>query len=297
MVVEAVCKVPISYRIGSIDERFDITHDEARLAAADAESVWEEATGRNLFTYDEAGELPINFVFDERQAFADAEIDFRERLDETQGTNSELEETYASLVARYNTLEAEYENKATRYEERLAAYNTKVAEYNEQGGAPKDVYKKLQAEQSMLDSEVRTVNALGNQLNNLAADINKLSEQGNELIEAYNENVDAYNETFGESHEFTQGDYQGTEINIYKFVDTTELKLVLAHEFGHALSLNHVESDTSIMYHHLGAQPDTPVLTSFDLAEFERVCGEHRVNTALMDLLNDLLASLKKLGA
>ena len=271
--VEAVCKVPIEYRLGFMDNRFDLTEDEARLAISEAESLWEEATGRNLFTYDSEADFTVNFIFDERQQKAEAEVDFRERLDVVESVNSVIGETYAELVERYEVLDKEYKAKVAAYENRLAAYNTKVESYNATGGAPEKEFEALQAERTILDQEVDTVNSLGRQLNGLTKEINRVSEKGNQLIEQYNENVDTYNNKFGESHEFTQGDYKRDNINVYKFINEMELKLVLAHELGHALSLDHVEGETSILYQLLGGQPSKLKLTEEDIYEFERVCG------------------------
>lgn len=38
-------------------------------------------------------------------------------------------------------------------------------------------------------------------------------------------------------------------INIYEFGSVTELRRVLAHEFGHALSMPHTDNKESIMYY------------------------------------------------
>lgn len=272
--VEAVCNVPLSYRIGEFDERFDITRDEARVAIADAESVWEQATGRNLFTYDEDdGEILVNFIYDDRQAFAEAEVDLRDRLDAAEDVNSAISESYAELVDEYEVLEAEYRDRVESYERKLAQYNAEVEQYNESGGAPPEVYEELQEQKEQLDQDQRSINALSDELNGLAEQINQLGEQGNQLVEKYNHHVDTYNETFGESREFTQGDYRGKDINIYKFVNDRELELVLAHELGHSLSLGHVENEESILYHLMGGQPDELRLSEEDLDEFERICG------------------------
>lgn len=283
LITGTVCDVPLSYRVGFIDNRFYITNEEALAAIADAEKVWEDSVQKELFMYDPKADFVINFVFDDRQAFAEAEIDFRERLDQTQTQSSEINETYETLIARYDALEHEYQEKVDSYEAQVAAYNEKVERYNDSGGAPEEVYEELQVEKDKLNSQVQTINLLTKQLNQLAGDINALGERGNRLIENYNHNVNRYNDTFGESHEFTQGDYQGTQINIYKFIDGIELRLVLAHELGHALSLDHVEDESAIMYHHLEKQPNTLRLTDADKNEYDRVCN-HRIATRLQVL-------------
>ena len=271
--VEAVCKIPVTYRIGEIDARFDITRDEVRLVVAEAESVWEQATGKNLFTYDTTGELVINFIFDERQALSDAQNEFEDRLSEAEDRNNAINESYEELVTRYDDLREEHETKVTRYEADLVSYNREVQRYNAEGGAPAEEFERLETERTELDRQAADINATSRRLNNLVAEINALSEQGNELIEQYNENVDTYNDSFGESREFTQGDYRGDSINIYKFDGRDELRLVLAHELGHALSLDHVPDETAIMHHLLGEQPMDLALAIDDIDEFERLCG------------------------
>ncbi|MEX0931072.1 MAG: matrixin family metalloprotease, partial [Candidatus Paceibacterota bacterium] len=272
--VQAKCNLPISYRIGEFDERFDITHDEARIALVEAEAVWENATGKNLFRYDEDATFTVNFIFDDRQALTEAEKNLREQLDTSQNINSEIDETYAELVSRYSDLNMHYKDRIETYQRKLNVYNQEVASYNQEGGAPKEVYEELNARKEALDQEQVAINSITERLNSLVREINRLSEEGNQMIDFHNRQVETYNNTFGESREFAQGDYQKDTINIYTFNDTNELVLVLAHELGHAISLGHVENEESIMHYFMGAQKETLTPTEADLAEFNRLCGE-----------------------
>lgn len=273
-IAQAVCPVPISYTLGDIDERFELTRDEAKLAIAEAESVWENATGKNLFSYEEDGELVINFVFDERQQLVDAEGELKERLDATENISDAIGETYAELVAQYNELKLDYADRVERYERDLNVYNEEVERYNRQGGAPADVYEALSERKESLNDEQTDLNELAAKLNTLVNDINSVGEKGNTIINTYNKGVNVYNEAFGEAHEFTQGDYTNKTIKVYTFEDKQELRLVLAHELGHALSLDHVEDERSVMHYLIGGQTQSDSLSKQDLAEFDRVCGE-----------------------
>lgn len=273
-IAQAVCPVPISYSVGEIDERFNLTKEEARLAIAQAESVWEDSTGRNLFSYEEDGKLVIHFVFDERQQLVDAEGNLKERLDATENISEAISETYAELVAQYNELRLTYADRVEVYEKELNTYNEEVEKYNKQGGAPADVYASLGQRKQALNREQTELNTLAGKLNALVTDINNIGEKGNKIITTYNQGVNVYNKTFGESHEFTQGDYTNNVIKIYTFEDKKELQLVLAHELGHALSLEHVEGEKSAMYYMIGGQSEDLSLSKEDLAEFDRVCGE-----------------------
>lgn len=270
----SMCRYPIEYRIGQVDDRFELTHDEARLAVSDAESVWEEATGKNLFTYSEDAEFAINFVFDDRQALSVEERDARARLEALEAESVSVSERYQALVQEHTALREAYEAQVASYEERLAAYNEKVESYNETGGAPPEVYEELADEQAALETTAATLAAQTDELNALTDQLNQVGDRGNELIARYNERAEQYNVRFGTTREFTQGDYQGDAINIYTFADEVELQQVLVHELGHALSVEHVNDPEAIMYHLLGTQPDDIALTEDDLQAFSRVCTE-----------------------
>ena len=273
-IAQAVCPTPLSYTIGELDERFGLSYNEAQVAVTEASEVWENATDRNLFSYDADAEFTINFIFDERQAFTEAESEFKEKLDAAEHINDAISDTYAKLVAQYNTLRIAYADKVEAYERRLSVYNDTVEKYNNQGGAPPDAFEELKQEKKELDDEQYALNNIADKLNGLVKEINSMSEKGNSLVQNYNQGVGVYNKTFGETREFTQGDYQGDRINIYTYEDKDELKLVLTHELGHALSLGHVDGESSVMYYLIGEQPRSLELSQADKAEFARVCGD-----------------------
>lgn len=273
-VAQAICPIPLTYHVGELDEEFGITEAEARTAISEAESMWEDATGMNLFTYDEDGQMPINFIFDERQQYTDAEEEFREILDEAKDRNQAITTQYEKLVSQYDVAKDRYETRVASYESELASYNREVASWNDQGGAPKEVYEELNKQQSELDVKSRQLETERKQLNFLVDEINKLSDQANAYVENYNDNVGRYNDAFSEVTEFTQGDYQGKKINIYQFSTHEELVLVLAHELGHALGIGHVENEESIMFMRMQEQSVDSGLTAEDIADFRLVCGD-----------------------
>lgn len=267
------CPVPLSYRLGSIDPAFGLTSDAALDYVRQAEMVWEDQAGRELFQYDAAADFTIDFIFDERQAEANTEEDLRVQLDEQRAENEKILETVQSLQRDHEALSQAYSKKKALYEERLDAYNTEVNRYNDRGGAPPEVYDRLNQERAALDVELAELTDTAAKLNQLAAQINELSERGNELVRTYNQGVNQYNTEFGFAREFTQGDYQGDRIHVYKFSSDTEVVTVLAHEFGHALGIDHVEGTSSLMYYLLEDTGTVPVLSADDLTAYQGVCG------------------------
>jgi len=283
----------LGYRTGVIDESFDLSKEEARDYVSQAESLWEEMVGRELFVYDETADFTIDFVFDERQASANSEAEQRYILDERKEENELLLQTIESLQADYEQLSTAYETRVDQYETKLAAYNAEVQKHNDRGGAPAGVFADLEEERDELNTEAGELSDMVAKLNTLAAEINRLSERGNALVNEYNEDVSEYNEEFGFAREFTQGDYQGGNINVYKFSSEEELITVLAHEFGHALGIDHVEGTSSLMYYLLEDVHNWPTLTTDDLAAYREVCGEEdTVEQKVRRTVRELLAKL-----
>jgi len=275
--VGAYCQAPLTYALVDLDERFNLTEAEALAAIAEAEALWETAAGRELFTRVDASERPdvtITFTFDDRQERAIAEETLRDSLDTKAASSEDLTSAYDTLVADYQAKRDAHQAAVGAYEARLQAHNELVDSYNATGGAPEGAFRELERAEQALTAEAATLEAEGEELNQLAAEINALGEQGNQIIRQYNAGVNAYNREFGEPDEFTQGDYMDGAIHIYTFTSRGELVNVLAHEFGHALDVDHVEGTASVMYYLMEDQPTPPELSPEDIAAFTAMCGE-----------------------
>lgn len=286
----AICPVPLSYRLGELDESFSLSEADAKEQLSTAEEQWERTVNRDLFVYDDSAQFTINFIFDERQEQTDAEARERRYLDGLLAENEELFEAVDVAKVEFDKLNSVYQKRAEAYEQRLEEYNTTVLNYNDRGGAPAEVYEELEAERRSLDAEATELSALVDELNSLASKINRLSAEGDKLVETYNKDVKDYNQSFGQSREFTQGDYQGDSINVYTFSSENELQAVLLHEFGHALGIDHVEASSSVMYYLLEDTGITPRFTADDLAAFYQICGsgqewDHQIRKAIRYLL------------
>jgi Matrixin len=288
-----MCPAPVHYRIGQLDARFGIDTEAAKQFAAKAEAEWESALSRELFVYDESADFAINFIYDERQQRARTEEEWRIALDADEVRNQAQIEEIKRLGAQYEVTQGEYEADRARYESQLASYNEEVATHNAAGGAPEEVYAKLQKEAKELEEALEAILKLERELKKEAEAITVLGEKANADIATYNAEVIEYNELFGYTDTYTQGDFERDRINVYKFSDEREIVTVLAHEFGHALGIGHVEGETSVMYYLL-TQRDSTTLSATDKEAFIAVCGtEPTLAHELRLIIRQLLETFK----
>ena len=265
IVKEQACKEPITYAVRTVDPRFAITRAEVEAATEEAAAVWNTTYGTLLLASSTEAELFIDLVYDERQLGVS--------INEEQEQYQEMRDAIESLRSRYATLKAQYEAAVRAFERDVAAYEAEVARWNEQGGAPPAVYAQLAARKAELSNEQSELGSQAAQVESIGRDINTRVASLNALVVRLNANAETFNETLG--HDFDQGNYvsddQGERITIYTFERREELVRVLAHEFGHALGIGHVENPDSLMYsYNIGTEV---ALSEEDRAALVSVCS------------------------
>ena len=269
------CTQPLGYRLGQVDERFGLSPRALHDAIRQAEQVWEAALGKNLFEYDPTARLAINLVFDERQQTALASQRLAHKLEQTASSHATLAESYAYWHQVLNEKTQAYERAVADYQARGEQYQANVQKWNAQGGAPRQVYTDLENERQELHVLQQQLDSDRADLQSLVETVNTLAERSRTLTVTYNRQVKTYKNLYGEDRHFHKGEYNGKAITIYQFHDVNDLILVLAHELGHALGVEHVKNPEAVMHDSIGEQDLEPItLAPEDIRALRRACEE-----------------------
>jgi hypothetical protein len=266
------CDSPRGYRIGFVDSRFGVSEPELILALREAETLWEEAVGKDLFVFDSKARMPINLVYDERQATSQRNRVLESDIAETGESADAIKREFEALKRRHEAAQMEYESMRASFEAEQKAYNEKIAYWNGRGGAPRNEYQKLESDKSRLESSYAALESKRKEVNGLVAEINAKIAKYNFLVREVNAAVDIINESADK--EFEQGEFRrenGDErVEIYAFTDRGDLVRVLAHEFGHVLDSDHNSNQESIMYYLNTSENMEP--TTEDVAGVKESC-------------------------
>lgn len=296
---ETLCRPGLHWYVDEVDARFGFSRSAVTTAAIRAAEMWNQAADADLFIPAEQGgdAIRVQLVYDHRQQL-------QEHITETDSRIARLGEQ----VSRFDTTLATKRAQLETYRQRIDALNEQIASRvaeaeaiisqhaNQRGQVSRQVAERVNAFQAQTQQLVDEQNIQVNNVNRLQADFNSRVAMRNQVADEQNTLVSQRNQAV-QSHEAEwQRRGQGTEsgrheiqirttrrsisvvdetITIYSASNELGLVTILAHEFGHAIGINHVEGTASIMSERIesqspGVYPQS--LSAQDLEALQQVC-------------------------
>lgn len=255
------CENPITLTVGDIDNRFGISEREVISIIKKVTETWSEAVERPVAVYSENGDIDVNLVYDIQQQLTDRERQFRNRLQMKEYQITAFENDYLENVKNFDEWNEEYQRESEQVQRQMTQLNEWIEQVNSQGGFNSEQLEELEERRERIDRMSDRMEQSGTILTEKVNRINAQLREMNRMIEEKNELIQEYNRTFSGTKRFTQGSFErsgGNQwINVFQFANREELALVIAHEVGHALGLDHVENPASVMHHLMGQQVRT----------------------------------------
>jgi predicted nucleic acid-binding Zn-ribbon protein len=272
------CSEPIRYSIGSIDPRFSLSTSTVLATLEQVGALWSESAQKTLFAYDPKGPLVINFIYDDRQTATDELTELGYHISNDQASYDSLKKKYDALKLELEATKRNIDAQKETFNKKKTAYEAEVISWNEKGGAPPNVIERLNQERERLQAESGRIEQTIDQYNQKTDELNSMIAVLKRIADALNIKVDQANDIGDElGREFEEGEYVmdekgNEEINIYEFDSQERLIRVLMHEFGHALSLDHVEDPKAVMYYL--NQEKTVTLSQTDIDAVKELCTQ-----------------------
>ncbi|RYL22899.1 matrixin family metalloprotease [Acinetobacter piscicola] len=255
----------LRYRIGEIDPRFHMSREHLALLAQQGADIWHQGTMKGLFVYDPHAKLAINLIYDERQAESTARQQELNILENTQQYQNNERLNIEKLRAELDQSNREINIYKVNYESKVSQYNQFVQSINQSNQSlHPSTQAQLEQLKNQLDTERINLNqklALHNQKVN---QLNQLVDALNSNTQQFNHSVDQFNARF-QPRQFDKGMFNGESINIYEFQSDADLRVTIAHEFGHALGLLHNTDPKALMY---------PIMKEQDLQNFRLTAAD-----------------------
>lgn len=240
-------KKTLHYRIAEIDPRFHLTQQQVLELTQQAAKIWEHETGQQNFIYDPDAEFSIQLIFDERQQRSSNRMQSLQQLQQDQQHWHEQNQQLQQIKADIEQSSALIARKQAQLNLQFQQYHQEVQHFNQQRSSSKVLADQLAQRQAALQQQSLALQQEIQQHNERARLLNQDIQALNQRHQQLSTLASQFNQMF-QPRLFHKGHFNGKQIIIYEFSSAHDLRLTLAHEFGHALGLAHTDDPTSLMY-------------------------------------------------
>ncbi|ENX64362.1 MULTISPECIES: matrixin family metalloprotease [Acinetobacter] len=247
----------LRYRIAEVDPRFKLSIEQVKTISQQATQIWKDGTGQDYFVYDPHAQLAIHLIYDERQMESEQRRVHLSQLESNQ-------QHWVEKKRQLDQIEQEILRSKQLLDLKQQQLNQQIQHYNqEQQNARQHPTsftnpEYFQQRQRDLEQNVQTLQQEIAQYNQRIMQLNQQVDELNALDQQLNASVSQYKQRF-KPHLFHKGLFNGKQILIYEFESTDDLRLTIAHEFGHALGLQHADDPQALMH---------PIMKDQDTAHF-----------------------------
>ncbi len=95
------CAKPRTYSVASVDPKYGMTREEVVTLVSEAASVWNAASGWQIFSYSTNGDIPVTLSYDERQALADRIQNMEGNLNTRKSTLDQKSQNFERDAAQF----------------------------------------------------------------------------------------------------------------------------------------------------------------------------------------------------